>query len=814
MAADGSIIIDTRLDTSGIDNGVSRIKQSFDGLGSAVKKIGILIGSAFAVGKLVQFSRECIALGKLATLANAFKSFTELITGKKSSGSTGASGAGLTGTDAVADTADAYGDAADNVEKLADANKDNATATKKAEKETKNYLSVLDEIPKVSSTSDGSTSTPSTSGSSGTGSSLPSAVGNVDYGSLAEGETALDKISESAQKLADLLKKLWKPFQDAWKKEGKNTIDAAQFAFSSLGTLAKSVGKSIVEVWTNGTGTTMLETMLQIAQNVLKTIGNIAKGFADAWNKNNVGTQIIQNIADALVVVMQFVEKIAEDTATWAANLNFYPLLKSISKLTSTFAPILKNIGNILERIYKNIVLPMLKWITETGLPLVINLVSKIVKVLGDNTEIVVAFFAAWKITELLSFIQQAGGVVAALNLMESAIYKNVAAKIVDKAETMYLTALYAKDFVVSVAQTVVSLGEQAIAIAAATAAKIADATAQAAMTAATVAWNAICAIATAVTTAFGAAVAFLTSPFGLVVVAIAAAIAAGVLLYKNWDKVKEVAGIVASAVVGFFKAMGEGVSALLTDLKDTFVGIWDAISKLTSSVWKAVSGFVVSKTREMAEAATRKIRDMGGKISTLWNSIKTNAEQIWKNIVTTVGNKVSDIYTGIVNKFTSAKDRVVEIFGGIRDTIRDILNKVIGIVNGAIGTVNSAIGGIESAFSFGPWEVPTPFGKKSIGFSASFPRVPTIPYLAKGAVIPPRSEFLAVLGDQKNGRNLEAPEGVIREIIEDALAKNQGGGGDTRLTVLLNRRVLFDEFIKEARTRRDSSGVNPFELA
>lgn len=1011
MAADGSIIIDTRLDTSGIDNGVSRIKQSFDGLGSAVKKIGILIGSAFAVGKLVQFSRECIALGsdlaevqnvvdvtfttmsdkvnefaknamtsaglsetmakqyvgtfgamsksfgfseaqaydmstaltqltgdvasfynisqdlayiklksvftgetetlkdlgvvmtqsaldqyalangygkttsamteqekvalrlkfvqdqlsaasgdfvrtsdswanqvrvmqlqlqslkatigqglinvftpvirvinillgKLATLANAFKSFTELITGKKSSGSTGASGARLTGTDAVADTADAYGDAADNAEKLADANKDNATATKKAEKETKNYLSTLDEISKVSSTSDGSTSAPSTSGSSGTGSSLPSAVGNVDYGSLAEGETALDKISESAQKLADLLKKLWKPFQDAWKKEGKNTIDAAQFAFSSLGTLAKSVGKSIVEVWTNGTGTTMLETMLRIAQNVLKTIGNIAKGFADAWNKNNVGTQIIQNIADALVVVMQFVEKIAEDTATWAANLNFYPLLKSISKLTSTFAPILKNIGNILERIYKNIVLPMLKWITETGLPLVINLVSKIVKVLGDNTEIVVAFFAAWKITELLSFIQQAGGVVAALNLMESAIYKNVAAKIVDKAETMYLTALYAKDFVVSVAQTVVSLGEQAIAIAAATAAKIADATAQAAMTAATVAWNVICAIATAVTTAFGAAVAFLTSPFGLVVVAIAAAIAAGVLLYKNWDKVKEVAGIVASAVVGFFKAMGEGVSALLTDLKDTFVGIWDAISKLTSSVWKAVSGFVVSKTREMAEAATRKIRDMGGKISTLWNSIKTNAEQIWKNIVTTVGNKVSDIYTGIVNKFTSAKDRVVEIFGGIRDTIRDILNKVIGIVNGAIGTVNSVIGGIESAFSFGPWEVPTPFGKKVIGFNASFPRVPTVPYLAKGAVIPPRSEFLAVLGDQKNGRNLEVPEGVIREIFEDVLAKNQGGGGDTRLTVLLNRRVLFDEMMKEAQLRRDSNGTNPFEMA
>ena len=54
MAADGSVIIDTRMDTTGVQNGVSAIKQSFNGLGSAVKKIGLLIGGAFAVGKLVQ----------------------------------------------------------------------------------------------------------------------------------------------------------------------------------------------------------------------------------------------------------------------------------------------------------------------------------------------------------------------------------------------------------------------------------------------------------------------------------------------------------------------------------------------------------------------------------------------------------------------------------------------------------------------------------------------------------------------------------------------------------------------------------------
>ena len=948
MAADGSVIIDTRMDTTGVQNGVSAIKQSFNGLGSAVKKIGLLIGGAFAVGKLVQFGKECvelgsdltevqnvvdvtfttmsdkvnefaknamtsaglsetmakryvgtfgamsksfgfseaqaydmstaltqltgdvasfynisqdlayiklksvftgetetlkdlgvvmtqsaldqyalangygkttsamteqekvalrfafvqeqlsaasgdfirtsdswanqvrvmqlqlqslkatvgqgliniftpvlkvinILLGKLATLANAFKSFTELITGKKSSGQTIGSGAGLAGTDAIADTADQYGQAADNAEKLADATNDNAKATKKANKETKNYLSSLDEVHKVTSTGSNSSSTPSSpGGSGGTGSSgLPSSVGNVDYGNLAEGETALDKISDSAKKLADLLKKLWKPFQDAWKKEGKNTIDAANIALSGIAKLAKSVGKSLVEVWTNGTGTTMLMTMLRIAQNVLKTIGNIASGFADAWSKNNVGTQIIQNIADALVVVMQFVEKIAEDTATWAANLNFYPLLESISNLTSTFAPILESIGNVLEWIYNNIVLPMLKWLIEAGIPTVINLVSDLAGFFADYQSIIEAFgaaligaFAAAKIGEAITSIMGFVGIL--------------------------------KDGIVGLVALMTGSGGI---------------------------MGGLSAIATAI------------GPGGLVIAAIGVVIAAGVLLYKNWDKIKEVAGIVASAVVGFFKTMGEGVGYLIKDLKETVSGIWNAISTLTSTVWKNVSTFVVTKTREMAETAIRKISDMKEKIASLWSAVKENASNIWSNISSLISTKVSSIRDAIVSKFTDAKDKVVSVFSGIRDTIRNILNKVIGIVNRAIGTVNSAIGGIESAFSFGPWEVPTPFGKKTIGFSATFPRVPTVPYLAKGAVIPPRSEFLAVLGDQKQGKNIETPEALLRKIVREETGGQQSGG-NYRFTVQINRRTVFYEIIEEAKLRQNTSGRNTFELA
>lgn len=652
-----------------------------------------------------------ILLGKLATLANAFKSFTELITGKKSSGSTSSSGAGLAGdASSVQDTADAYGQAADNAGKLADSTEDVADATKDAAKAAKGYLSPLDEINRYSTQDASSTAskTPSTSGggSGGGGTSLPSAVSNVDYGKVAEGETALDKISKSAEKLAKLLKKLWKPFQDAWKKEGKNTIDAAQIALSGIAKLAKSVGKSLVEVWTNGTGTTMLTTMLRIAQNVLITIGNIASGFADAWNKNNVGTQIIQNIADALVVVMQFVEKIAEDTATWAANLDFYPLLESISNLTSTFAPILESIGNVLEWIYKNIVLPMLKWVIEVGLPTVINLVSKVATFLADHQSIVEAFGAA--LIGAFAAVKIAG--------LASRIIKSVSG-----------IAMAAKGLISLMTGTGGIMGG-------------------------------IKAIATAI------------GPGGVFVLAVGACIAIGVLLYKNWDKIKEMAG-----------------------------KVWDWVS---------------NKTRRFVEDIGNKLRGLATKMTTIWGNMKASAHQKWNAIWSTVSGFAERIKNAIVDKFTSAKNTVVGAFNGMGDAIRSVLNNIISVVNGAISKVNGVVSAIESAFSFGPWKVPTPFGSKTIGFRATFPRVPTVPYLAKGAVIPPRSEFLAVLGDQKQGNNIETPEALLRKIVREETTGRQTGGGSYRFTAQINRRTLFDEMMKEAQMRRDTSGRNPFEMA
>lgn len=123
--------------------------------------------------------------------------------------------------------------------------------------------------------------------------------------------------------------------------------------------------------------------------------------------------------------------------------------------------------------------------------------------------------------------------------------------------------------------------------------------------------------------------------------------------------------------------------------------------------------------------------------------------------------------FYGIVGIMSSVRDSIVSLIEQMVSTIKEKINGIIGRVNGAIGAIN----GIKVSI---PSWVPI-YG----GSSFSPPRIATIPKLATGAVIPPNSEFLAVLGDQRSGRNLEAPEGLIRQIIQEEI-----GSIDTNVTI------------------------------
>ena len=252
-----------------------------------------------------------------------------------------------------------------------------AKSTKKATKAAKDYLSPLDEINRYTTNKDTDT-TPSGSGANGTPISKMFEEVPIDAPPIFE-------------KIKDVLGQIFQPFKEAWEREGKNTIDAAKYALSELGALAKSVGSSMLEVWTNGTGTQILSTMLQIAQGLLTTVGNIARQLDIAWNKNAVGTAIIQAIADAFQKVLDIINRLVWDTAQWAGSLNFYPLLNSIKNLFESMSPL------------------------ENGLPVLINVLAGLFNFLGEHQWIVdaigtalVTAFATSKIVPLIATISSA----------------------------------------------------------------------------------------------------------------------------------------------------------------------------------------------------------------------------------------------------------------------------------------------------------------------------------------------------------------------------------------------------------------------
>lgn len=1030
MAADGSVIIDTRMDTSGVQNGVSAIKQSFNGLGSAVKKIGLLIGGAFAVGKLAQFGKECvelgsdlaevqnvvdvtfttmsdkvnefaknamtsaglsetmakryvgtfgamsksfgfseaqaydmstaltqltgdvasfynisqdlayiklksvftgetetlkdlgvvmtqsaldqfalangygkttsemteqekvalrlafvqkqlsaasgdfirtsdswanqmrvmqlqlqslkatvgqglinlftpvlkvinILLGKLATLANAFKSFTELITGKKSSGQTGASGAGLAGTDAIADTADQYGEAADNAEKLAGATNDTADATKKATKAAKGYLSPLDEINNYSTdkSADSSPKVPGATG--GLPDQMKDAVQNVDYGKVAEGETVLDKMSKPLKKIIDRFKQLakliakgfwdglgdyepifdgikkdldsiWKSLKDIFTdpevtKAANNFLDSFAYAIGQVAGSFARIGLTIAQNIIGGIEKFLKQNtqriknylidMFNIGAEISQIAGNLAVAFADVFSvfggetAQQITADLIGIFAEIGMALTETAAKLGRDILNMIAQpfIDNKDILKSaiegslgvIETVTSGVLTVVQNLSDAISRLYDEHVKPFFDSIA--------NGLSSIFETLitGYNTYI---------LPVLQGLAEQFKGLLE--GPLGDAILKieTFLGKLIDSLKLLWESVLVPlinwiiANLLPVVAEIIDVVGTVAIKVIKSLIKIIGD-------------------VADTLSGIIDFLVGVFTGDWELA-----------------WQGIKEIAdgiwNLIKDIITGTWDVIKTVTKGALKIIKTVISTAWNAIKTATSTVWNAIKKTLSNLWSALKATANTVFNAIKNKVTGVWDSVKNKTSQVWESVTTFVSDKVEAIKNAITNKFNAARDAVRSAFEGIVNFIKAPINQAISIVNNAVGMINNAIGGIESAFSFGPWTVPTPFGSKTIGFHATFPRVPTVPYLAKGAVIPPRSEFLAVLGDQKQGNNIETPEALLRKIVREETAGRQTGGGSYRFTAQINRRTLFDEMMKEAQMRRDTSGRNPFEMA
>lgn len=169
---------------------------------------------------------------------------------------------------------------------------------------------------------------------------------SIDFGA-ATGNYSTPKWMKDMQAL---LKDFFKPFQDAWKNQGQKVIDAWKYALGEVIGLASAIGKSFMEVWTNGTGQKFIENLLILLADVLNIVGDIAKAFKDAWNEDGRGTALIQSLFDGLNRILELLHSIAKSfREAWNDGTG-----KEIAaNLLEIFTNIFKTIGNLAEQFKK-----------------------------------------------------------------------------------------------------------------------------------------------------------------------------------------------------------------------------------------------------------------------------------------------------------------------------------------------------------------------------------------------------------------------------------------------------------------------------
>lgn len=213
--------------------------------------------------------------------------------------------------------------------------------------------------------------------------------------------------------------------------------------------------------------------------------------------------------------------------------------------------------------------------------------------------------------------------------------------------------------------------------------------------------------------------------------------------------------------------------------------------------------------------------------IETVMNSIIDVISTVYE-VISNIVSSVIDIADGLVKFITGAfTDDMDKAFEGLNQMFKGLVNGIISLLEGfcnlgvsalnsllkiMASVVNAIVDAINSISIDIPDWVPF-FGGKSIGFNLDrvspklFEEV-KIPRLATGTVIPPNKEFLAVLGDQKQGTNIEAPLETIKQAFREALAES--GGSSRQMTVVLQvgRRELARTVVELSREEQQRVGM------
>lgn len=519
----------------------------------------------------------------------------------------------------------------------------------------------------------------------------------------------------------NLLKDFFKPFQDAWNNQGKKVIDAWNYALKEVIGLAKTIGKSFMEVWTNGTGQRFIENLLILLADVLNIIGDIAGAFRRAWEDDGRGTALIQSIFDMWNSILELLHSVAtafrdawNDGTGESIAANILEIYTNIFKTIGNIADQLKkawesnNTGREIFSIILGIIDDILshingitkatadwaKTLDFTPLLSSVKNLLKSIRPLADKVGEGLEWFyknvllplASYTIQDLIpafldtlkGAIDLLSGVIDAFKPAFDYFWNNVLKPLAEWTGGIVVDVLKSLGDVLSTigqwlsehaegfSNFVIAFGTFVGAIKVIGAAvKVVEVLSGIFTFLSSI--GGLSGVLSAVGTAIGTVVGILGGP---ITVAIGAAIAAGVLLWKNWDTVKEKAG-----------QLGKWINEKWNGIKSSTSEAWDSVKKWSSEKWE-----------DTKKSVSDKVSTIKTNVSDKWSEIKRGTSDTWENVKSTVSDKANTAKNNAVSAWSNMKEKMGSYSSTIKSNAKNAFDSVASWASGMGEKIGSGL--------------------------------------------------------------------------------------------------------------------------
>lgn len=262
--------------------------------------------------------------------------------------------------------------------------------------------------------------------------------------------------------------------------------------------------------------------------------------------------------------------------------------------------------------------------------------------------------------------------------------------------------------------------------------------------------------------------------------------------LQNIWDYLGGLIDFIVGIFTGDWEKAWNGI-------KEMFGAVWNQIQNLLSSVWQIIKD-TISGAIDYVKAYIEYVLNYISSIwNSIWNGISSFASNIWNgikniisNIINGVKNTISNVLNGIKNIWNNIwngmKNTVTNIFNGIWNAIKGVINSILGgiesMANGVVNGINTIIRVLNNLrFTIPDW-VPI-FGGKSFGFNIPQLNRVSLPRLAEGGYVKANTPQLVMIGDNRHQGEIVAPEDKLEEIYRKVL-KEQGVGNNDKVIELL----------------------------